>query len=146
MSEYIVGEYLIENSKSRSGRHRAVSTLIIYSREKGVIPLSKANGYVVEELKTKPTYARGEAKKVKLRVNRGEYIVYGWFVKNFLGKVKGYIEVYSYRGELLFKAKYFDGELRRSRGNPVNAWLVRVFTDYLKIPVKKTRLGDERVK
>ncbi len=145
MSEYIVGEYLIENSRSRSGRHHAVSTLIIYNREKGIIPLNKADGYIVEETKAKPTYARGEAKKIKLRLNRGEYVVYGWFVKNFLGRVKGYIEVYSYRGELVYRAKYVDGELRRSRGNPVNAWLVRVFAEHLKIPVKKTRLGDENV-
>jgi len=145
LSEHVVGDYLIESSVSRSGRHRAVSTLAIYSRERGFIPLSKAGDRVVEKSEAKPTYARGEAYRVKVKIAKGEYIIYGWFVKNFLNRVKGYISVYSHKGELIYRAKYVDGELRRSMGSPVNAWLVRVFTEQLKIPVKRTRLGDEVV-
>ncbi len=145
MNEYVVGEYVVENSKSRSGRHHVISTILIYSRDKGLIPLSKAREYVVEETSVKPTYVRGEARSYKLKLKKGDYVIYGWFVKNFLGRVKGYVEVYSYKGELVYRAKYVDGELRRSWGNPINAWLVRLFIEHMKIPVKKTRLGDERV-
>jgi len=145
LSEYVIGDYIVENSVSRSGRHRLLSTILIYSREKGLIPLSKAGDRVVEKNPVKPTYSRGEAYRVKLKLVRGEYALYARFVRNFLNRVKGYIAVYSYKGELLYKAKYVDGELRRSVGNPVNAWLVRVLVDQLRIPVKKTRLGDEVV-
>ncbi|OYT37760.1 MAG: hypothetical protein B6U89_06890 [Desulfurococcales archaeon ex4484_58] len=145
MDEYIVGEYIVENSRSRSGRHRASSVLLIYSREKGFIPLSKAKEYIVEENIVKPTYVKGEARSYKLKLKKGDYVVYGWFVRNFLGKVKGYIEVYSYKGELLYRAKYYNGIVRKSIGNPVNAWLIRLFLEKTRIPVKKTRLGDENV-
>lgn len=143
MEAYVVGDYVVEDSKSRRGRHRAMSTILIYSREHGVLTLSKASDKVVEVREAKPTYSRGYAKAYKLRLEKGEYAVYGWFVKNFLGRVKGFVEVYSYKGELLYRAKYVDGVVRRSIGNPVNAWLVRVFVEAMKIPVRKSRLGDE---
>ncbi len=144
MDEYIVGEYVLENSRSRTGRHRLSSILLIYS-EKGLLPINKASERIVGEEKVKPTYSRGEARKVKVKVVKGEYIIYAWFVKNFLGKVKGYIEVYSYKGELLYRAKYFDGVIRKSKGNPIHSWLVQVFVEKYRLPVKKQVVGGRSV-
>ncbi|MET1160792.1 MAG: hypothetical protein ABWW65_07520 [Thermoprotei archaeon] len=143
MSEVVVGDFVVENSRSRSGRHHAVSVLVIYSREEGVIPVTKASDRIAGVEPAKPTYVRGDAKAYKIKLKRGEYLIHGWFVKNFLGRVKGWINVYNYRGELVYRAKYINGVLRKSIGNPVNAWLVRVFVEYLKIPVRETHLGDE---
>jgi len=143
MEQHIVGEYVLENSKSRSGKHKLSTILYIYDREKGLTSVAKALDIIVEKKSVKPTYSRGEAYAVKLKLGKGDYVIYGWFVKNFLGKVKGYISIYSYKGELVYRAKYYDGVLRRSVGNPVNAWLVRLFIDKTKIPVKETYLGDE---
>ncbi|MCY0867744.1 MAG: hypothetical protein OWQ48_00720 [Desulfurococcus sp.] len=61
-----------------------------------------------------------------------------------MGRVKGYIAVYNHRGEIVYKAKYQNGVLRRSIGDPVYAWLVRVYVDTHRIPVSKTVLGDEK--
>lgn len=140
---YIIGEYVLENSRSKSGKHRRVSILIIYKKDRGIVNSKNLREYVVEENIAKPVYCKGSARSVKLKTDKGDYIVYGYFTKNFLNRVKGFIEVYSYKGELIYRAKYIDGILRKSIGNPVNAWLVRLFTDYLKIPVKETKLGDE---
>jgi len=140
---YIVGEYVLENSRSRTGRHRRVSLVMIYSKDKGIVDQRNLKKYIIEENIAKPVYCKGSARRIKLRVDKGDYIVYSYFTRNFLNIVKGYIEVYNYKGELLYRAKYVNGFLRKSIGNPVNAWLVRLFTDYFKIPVKETKLGDE---
>lgn len=140
---YITGDYVLENSRSRSGRHRRVSVLIMYSRDRGIIDSKNLSEYIVEEKSTKPIYSKGSARVIKLKTSKGDYVIYGYFTRNFLNRVKGYIEVYSYRGELIYRAKYLNGVLRRSVGNPVNAWLIRLFVDHLKIPVKEAKLGDE---
>jgi hypothetical protein len=144
-SEYVVGDFLLEDSRSRTGRHHAKSIIVIYSRDKGLIPLEKASEYIAYKGEGKPTYVRGKAYSVKLRLRHGDYVLYAWFVKNFLGKVKGYISVYNHRGELVYRAKYYDGILRYSIGNPIYAWLVRLFIDKARIPVRKIRLGDEKL-
>ncbi|MEM3926297.1 MAG: hypothetical protein QXS23_05830 [Desulfurococcaceae archaeon] len=136
----IIGPFKIENSTSRSGKHVIYSNLYIYSREKG---LSTFSGFVIEESQDKPTYVKGWAKIVKIAVEPGYFVIYSRFVKNFAGRVKGYISVYNYKGELLYRGKYVDGVVRRSVGNPIYAWLIRVFVDVVKIPVTKMILGDE---
>ena len=143
-SEYVVGEFKLEDSKSRRGKHRAKSIILIYSKDKGLIPLEKIREYIVEENSDKATYVRGTAKRVKLRLRHGDYVLYAWFVRNFRGKVKGYIEVYNYKGELLYRAKYVDKILRKSIGDPLYAWLIRLFVEKTKLPVKEYALGDEK--
>ncbi|ADI32066.1 hypothetical protein [Staphylothermus hellenicus] len=145
MSQYVVGGLKIEESRSRRGKHIAKSVAYIYSRTKGFIPVDRASEYVVSREPDKPTYVKGSAWKLYIRLNHGEYVVYGWFVRNFLGKVKGFISVYNYRGELLYRAKYYDGVLRKSIGDPIYAWLIRLFIEKTRLPIKKMRLGDEKI-
>ncbi len=136
-------EAVEENSRSRSGKHILRSLIYIYSREKGLTPLSKIPHRIVKAEEIPKTYRIGEARRLLVGLRHGEFLIQARFIKNFQGRVKGEISVYNYRGELVYKAKYVDGELRRSMGNPVYAWIVRLFASELRIPVKKTRLGDE---
>jgi len=71
-------------------------------------------------------------------------MIYVWFVRNFKNNVKGYISILNHRGELLYRVKYINGFLVKSKGNPVYAWLVRLFIETTKIPVKTMKLGDEK--
>jgi len=137
----VVGEFQVESSKSKSGKHVLYSNVYVYSRAASrILPCDK---YVASFTEVKPVYVRGRAKRVSLRVEKGDFVIYVWMVRNYLKRVKGYILLFNHSGELVYKAKYVDGSLRRSVGSPVYAWLVRLFVEQLKIPVRETRLGDE---
>ncbi|MEM1879254.1 MAG: hypothetical protein QXJ18_05790, partial [Desulfurococcaceae archaeon] len=58
--------------------------------------------------------------------------------------VKGYISVYNSKGQMVYRAKYRNGYVVYSKGDPVFAWLVRLVLDSQKIPVIMTKLGDEK--
>ena len=137
----VLGDFRVESSKSRSGKHVLISTLLVYKKKEGLVPYTKC---LISEAPISPVYREGSAKLVKIEVDQGDLVVYVRLVKNFKGVVKGYLEVYSSRGELLYRAKYSSGVVRFSKGNPVYAWLVRVILDVVKIPVKATYLGDEK--
>ncbi|MEL9908885.1 MAG: hypothetical protein QXP97_07970 [Desulfurococcus sp.] len=137
-----IGYFKIENSRSRSGKHAASSTLLIYRRGIGVVKPGREN--IIEETEARPTYVKGSAKSIKITLAHGDFAIYGWFVKNYMGRVKGYISVYNHRGELVYRAKYLNGVARLGVGSPVYAWLARIFIEALNIPVSKTHLGDEK--
>ncbi|MGC8982327.1 MAG: hypothetical protein ACP5KA_01005 [Desulfurococcaceae archaeon] len=134
--------FKVERSRSRRGKHVLYSALFVYDKEEGLLPYTKAKVRYSEQ-QTKATYSRGEAKSVVVELERGDYAIYAWFVKNFKNKVKGYISVYNYKGELVYRAKYLDGYLVRSKGDPIYAWLVRLFISSQKIPITGMKLGDE---
>jgi len=129
----------IEMSKSRSGRH-AVRSLALLVSEKGEVREAKPR-HVAE---VKPLYSRGKAHIASIDVPEGWYLVYVYLVRNLRGHVKGYIEVYSRDAELLYRAVYRRLKLRFSKGNPTYAWVVRLVASYLKLPVKRYNLGDEK--
>ena len=128
----------VERSKSRSGKHAARALALLVS-ETGEVVEARPRSY----RKVKPLYSRGGAYEASFEVPPGWYLVYVWLVKNLRGHVKGYIEVYSRDAELLYRAVYRRLKLRRSRGDPRYAWIVRRVADYLRLPVKNTNLGDE---
>jgi len=129
----------IEMSKSRSGKH-AIRDLVLLVSEKGDIIEPKPRHL----LEVKPTYSRGTAYIASIDVPKGWYLVYIHLVKNLRGHVKGYIEVYSSEAEMLYRAVYRKLKLRFSKGNPYYAWIVRRVVEYLKLPVKRYNLGDEK--
>lgn len=137
---YEVGGLRVERSSSRSGKHLLYSTVFVYKRDMGLIPYTKC---LSSEQKVKPVYSKGEAKTVNVKIGHGDFVVHATFVKNFVKKVKGYISVYNYRGELLYSAKYLNGFVVKSKGDSVYAWLVRLLLEAVKIPVTGTKLGDE---
>lgn len=134
-------QFKVERSQSRTRKHLLYSTVYVYRKKEGFVPYTKTR---FSEQESKPTYARGEAKVVTVSVDHGDLVLYSWFIKNFKNKVKGYISIYSSRGELLYRAKYLSGYVVKSKGNPIYAWLVRIFLDMNKIPVTATNLGDEK--
>ncbi len=142
-SSNVLAGLIDEESRSRSNRHicRKISLLLL--KNNGLKLVSKMPNRVLEKTEIKSTYAYGKAYKYKIRLEHGDYAIQISFVKNLWGKVKGWINVYNYKGELVYRAKYVDGELRRSIGSPIYAWIVRLVVEELHIPVKKTRLGDE---
>jgi len=116
------------------------SNVYVYSKSNS--RFNPYDSYIVSSTEAKPIYVRGSARRVSLRVEKGDYIIYVWMVRNFKKRVKGYILLFNHKGELVFKAKYSDGALRRSLGSPVYAWLIRMFVEQFKIPVSEIRLGD----
>lgn len=142
MSVNIIGDFLIENSRSRSSKHVSSSILLIYKKGKGLVRPS--GDVVAEEKQGVPTYVKGHAKLIKIRLEHGDFAIYGWFVKNYLNRVKGYVNVFNHKGVLVYKARYNSGVLTRVAGDPVYAWLVRIFAEAIKLNVTRTRLGDEK--
>lgn len=138
---YEVGNFKVERSVSRSGRHLLHSTVFIYKKNAGLVPYTKC---LVSEQKVKPLYSKGDAKIVNVKTEHGDFVVHVVFVKNPANRVKGYISVYNHRGELLYRAKYLNGFVVKSKGNPIYAWVVRLFLEAVKIPVTGTKLGDEK--
>lgn len=128
----------LEKSRSRRGSHAARSLVFLVSEDGQVVEARPR-----EYRRVKPLYSRGEAYEAWFDVPQGWYLVYVWLVRNQRGHVKGYIEVYSRDAELLYRAVYRRLKLRRSRGDPRYAWIVRRVAEYLKLPVKNTNLGDE---
>jgi len=142
LSVNILGDFLIENSRSRTSKHVSSSILLVYKKGKGLV---KPSGDIIaEEKQGIPTYVEGKAKLVKIRLEHGDFAIYGWFVKNYLNRVKGYVNVLNHKGMLVFKARYNNGVLTRVIGDPVYAWLVRIFAEAVRLNVSRTRLGDEK--
>jgi len=132
-----------EESRSRSGRHVCRKLALVLLRDNGLKPVSRLGDRVVDREAVRPTYSRGRAIRYRVKLSHGDYAIQLSLVRNLWGRVKGWITVYNYRGELVYRARYCDGELRRSLGNPLYAWIVRLVVEELRIPVKRTRLGDE---
>lgn len=144
MRNYRVSGLVVEESRSRSRKHLAKKIVVVLKKNGRLLDVMKHSELVAGEKEGKPLYARGWAKNIDVILEHGDYVIQIVFIRNFLGKVKGVIEVYNHKGELVYKAVYRDSELRRSRGNPLYAWIVRFIAEKLRIPVKGTRLGDER--
>lgn len=139
--KFTVGDFRVESSKSKSKKHVLISTVFIFKKREGLIPYTKC---LLSETPTSPIYKLGDAKLVKVQVDQGDLVAHVHLLKNFKGEVKGYVSVYSFKGELLYRAKYSSGVVRYSKGNPIYAWLVRAILDTIRVPVKATYLGDEK--
>lgn len=131
--------FRLESSESRSRKHKIYSDVYIYRKDVGLLKPDK--GSITSETEVKPIYSRGSSRIVRVVTRPGDYILYLWFVRNFRKEVKGYISVFNYKGELIYRAKYVNGILRYSLGNKLYSWLVRVLVDQIKLPVKKIEEG-----
>ena len=100
--------------------------------------VKEAEGEVVSE--ERPLYSVGFARKVRVRLGRGEYLAVLKLVRNPRGVVKGYVEVYDASGVVVFRAAYRKLKLRRSFGDPKYAWVVESLVRHLKMPIKRLNL------
>ncbi len=142
-AESIVKGLIEEESRSRSGRHVCKRLVLIVTKGGAIVSLTKDPVRVLSKREVKPTYVLGRAFEVSVRTDPRDYVVQISLIRNFLRKVKGYISVFTGTGQMVYRAKYIDGELRRSLGKPVYAWIVRLISSAINIPVKATMLGDE---
>ncbi len=138
----VVIDLVDEESISKTKRHVARKIALILLKDNGIKPVQKLKERITRIEDIKPIYSGGYAKRYYIMLSHGDYAIQVSFVKNLWGKVKGFITVYNSRGEMIYRAKYDNGFVRKSVGNPVFAWIVRVVIDALKIPVKKLELGD----
>ncbi len=139
----IVKGLIEEESRSRSGKHICRRIVLIVTKGGTIVSLTKDPARVVGKREVKPTYVLGKAFEVAVRTDPRDYVVQISLVRNFLKRVKGYISVFAGTGQIVYRAKYIDGELRRSLGKPMYAWVVRLVSSAMNIPVKATTLGDE---
>lgn len=142
-TESVVKGLIEEESRSRSGKHVCKRIILIVTKGGSIVSLTKEPIRIVNRREVKPTYVLGKAFEVAVRTDPREYVVQISLIRNFLKKVKGYISVFTGTGQMVYRAKYIDGELRRSFGKPVYAWIVRLISSAVSIPVKATTLGDE---
>ncbi|MCS7128566.1 MAG: hypothetical protein N3E36_04565 [Sulfolobales archaeon] len=142
-TESVVKGLIEEESRSRSGKHVCKRIILIVTKGGSIVSLTKEPMRIVNRREVKPTYVLGKAFEVAVRTDPREYVVQISLIRNFLKKVKGYISVFTGTGQMVYRAKYIDGELRRSFGKPVYAWIVRLISSAVSIPVKATTLGDE---
>ncbi len=120
-------DILVENSKSRSGKH-AIRTLI-FKIEKDIISQVDLPGK-----KVSPTYVVGDAKIVNLP-NKGTF-VYVHLLKNIQDRVVGKVMVYE-DGRVALVMKYRKLKLKMVEGEGRYVEYVKKIFDKLKIPVKK---------
>lgn len=130
----------VERSTSRSGLHVRISTYLVVSRGcVRVVPTETS------KTPTNPTYARGEAYEVALKVAKDNYVIAVDMRRNPQKKVKGDIIVYSWDGNVLLRAVYRKLKIRVVEchvNESVAEELVRCVYNLLKLPVK--RYGTSR--
>ncbi len=128
-------ELVVERSKSRRGIHAIVRKVFIVDEKGNVREVTGPRVGPAEK-----TYSRGEAYRVRVNPSRGELVVYAVLVRGLRGRVKGYFEVYSPEGRLLYRAVYRKLKVRYSKGDPSYAWAVKLVVEKLGIPVKRFNL------
>ena len=131
----------IEKSRSRRGLHMKRRIALIYDTKRDDI--KEAEGV---RRSIKPTYIIGEAYEVRAKIDPELYAVQIDLVMNPRKKVKGYIYLYNYRGDLLIKAKYSKLKLRLSAGDPKYGSVLEKIVNYLKIPYKNVNWTPNRFK
>ncbi|BBD72714.1 hypothetical protein HS1genome_1103 [Sulfodiicoccus acidiphilus] len=125
-------ELLLENSKSKSGKH-AARALALEVRQDSLVEVN------AQGKKAKPTYSVGEAMTIDVSKVRGT-VVYMRFVRNLKKKVEGEVVVIR-ENNVLLKMKYRKLKLKRVEGDSSYVELVKRAMEQLKVPVKKVNGG-----
>ena len=128
-------ELVVEKSKSRRGIHAIIRKVFVVDRRGSVREVTGPRVGPAEK-----TYSRGEAYRVRVSAGPDELIVYVVLVRGLRGRVKGYFEVYSPDGRLLYRAVYRKLKVRYSKGDPEYSWAVKLVAEKLGIPVKRFNL------
>ncbi len=115
-----MAEYLVEATKSRSGKHAARRILIVHERDGGVRIVS--NPSVGES--ARGTYARGAAGRVVLHPGSYRYAVWAQLIMGPRLRVVGRFDVIDSKGNIVLRAVLRKRKLRRSCGDEKLWWLV----------------------
>ncbi|AAK41181.1 hypothetical protein SULI_09610 [Saccharolobus solfataricus] len=128
-------EVLLENSKSKKGKH-VVRTFLFKVDSNGSIQQIELPGKPV-----RPTYKVGEAKIVNIP-NKGVY-VYLFLLRNIYGRVMGRIIVIN-DGKTVLVMKYRKLKLKLIDGDDKHVVIVKRIFEQLKIPVKKININKKK--
>ncbi|MCG3108868.1 hypothetical protein L3N51_01157 [Metallosphaera sp. J1] len=122
-------ELVLEQSKSKSGKHAVRSLLFKWDNEpKQLNP---------KGTKIPPLYKDGEAVLINLK-EKGIFI-YARFVRNLRGRVRGKLMVIK-DGAVSLEMNYRKLKLKRISGDANLYPYVKAVMDTLKIPIKRTNL------
>ena len=134
-------ELYVEDSRSRSGLHRARMLAFIVSREGSVTPVHKHPRARLES-KSRGLYSRGSRLVYKVGLSSSEVAVQVGLVRNQRGHVKGYISVINSRGEV-YRVVLRRLKARMSSGDPSYSWAVEAVMRHLGLDrvLRRVNLG-----
>ncbi|WP_338601554.1 hypothetical protein V6M85_00370 [Sulfolobus tengchongensis] len=128
-------EVLLENSKSKTGKH-VLRSLLFRVESNGIIQQVDLAGK-----KITPTYKVGEAKIVNIP-SKGVYI-YLFLLRNLKGRVNGRVIVFD-NGNVSLVMKYRKLKLKLVDGDEKYVNSIKKVFEQLKIPVKKINVNKEK--
>jgi len=123
----ILNQIMLDNSKSKSGKH-AIRSFLFQVDSNLIVDISSSPGDEVP-----PTYKVGESRLVE--IPKG-HVVYLYLVKNVKGMVKGRALVIK-DNKVILAMNYRKLKLKRVEGDPNALEPLKRVMEYLKIPVKK---------
>ncbi len=130
-----------EDTKSKTGKHRAVAIALIVSRSKVVDarkhPRARHAG------KTRGVYSRGYRTLYEVELNPGELAAQTLFVRNPRGWVKGYIALLDPQGREVYRAVVRELKARYSRGDPSLSWAALAVIRHLGLEGRLRRVNLE---
>jgi len=122
-----------EKSRSKSGLHHRRILFMVLTQE-----CRNVDYEVIEVKSLKPTYAKGYAKELKIKVPNYAFVIQLDFRKNIKGHVLGDVYIYDYEGNLLGKAVYRKLKVRLVRYvSKELIELIKCIFRLLKLPVKR---------
>ena len=130
-----------EDTKSKTGKHRAVAIALIIS-ESGVVdarkhPQAKPAG------KSRGLYSRGYRALYEVDLKPGELAAQTLFVRNPRGWVRGYIAILDPRGREVYRAVVRELKARYSRGDPSLSWAALAVIRHLGLEGRLRRVNLE---
>lgn len=129
----------IEKSTSRRSLHARVSTYLAISRD-----CSKITPQVLDKVKARPTYAKGEAYDVLVKVPPETFLVVLDLRRNPNKKVKGDMAVYDSSNTVILRAVYRKLKIRAVEcyiDQELAYSIVKCVANILKLPVKRYGLS-----
>ena len=128
-----------EKSESRTKKHAVRKIPFIVTKD-GKVEVVRSG----KRIEVKPTYVKGYAYRINVKQPEKAVLVQVNMVKCLRDKVKGEILVYDGNETPVFRAVYRKLKIRRVFGDPKYGEYVKIICRYLKIPVKRYNLGEEK--
>jgi len=114
----------IEDTMSRTGKHRRVSRVFVANKE-GNITSPK----VLSSWSCNGVYKKGRSICGYINVEEGYYLILVELTLNWRGNIKGYINVVNSSNSKVLAVKYVNGKLRYVSGNRVLFHLAKASLD-----------------
>ncbi len=117
-------EVRIENSESRTKKHRKISAAFIVENNSVNKVLTLLNSQ-----QCKGTYAKGKCLHGYVSIDKGQYVVLVELTMNWRKHIKGYIRVLDHNGVQVLIMKYVNGKIRYVKGEKSLIGLIKLPID-----------------